>query len=679
MLPDGVEFEDRGGSWILRAARDLTRHDVRDDAPRYDDPTVAVTVSTSVPLGELAMVGFAATQFALPVRAEPGGVFDFAPASNLRAPPVALPLLLFAPDGTVELLAPLNAWHEQLICVLQDARIEELRWGWHGDLVDIPADFTAELGIFTGTSVHDVLRRWGDTITSTAAPTATSAATSTATSTASPRQSTTRTDPLLTHLSYWTDNGAAYWYRTEPELDLATTLERKAAELNRLGVGIGSFELDSWFYPHEISREVREIGYLDEVPPTGMMTWTPRPDVLPDGIEALRDRLGNPPLVLHSRHISTSSPYLDDADEGEWWDDFIAHPTDPAFFRRWFDDARAWGATCIEQDWMMMTYFGVRGLRESPGRTMAWQRGLDDAATRTDMSLLWCMSLPGDIVATVELSNVVAVRTCDDYRFAEDPAMLWVWYLTVNALCSALGIAVFKDCFFSATLDAGAKSDSDPDSSAPTDDIDGDPYPEVEALLSAMSGGIAGIGDRIGRTDVDVIARLCRFDGLLFGPDRPISLTDASFRRAGRDGATLCWASTDTGEWTYIVALHVDDGADPIHDHYDLGAQTLVYDWRTGTAEVTTTITATLEHRGWALFVCCPLRHDGNGERSALIGDPGRYATMSRRRVDVSGDEPVLLTGESESMTTSTTATLRWWSDRSGVHDRPAPSRHLPG
>ena len=41
----------------------------------------------------------------------------------------------------------------------------------------------------------------------------------------------------------------------------------------------------------------------------------------PDPLERFADRLGRPPLVIHSRHISPRSPYLA---EGEWWVDDLA-------------------------------------------------------------------------------------------------------------------------------------------------------------------------------------------------------------------------------------------------------------------------------------------------------------------------------------------------------------------
>ena len=67
----------------------------------------------------------------------------------------------------------------------------------------------------------------------------------------------------------------------------------------------------------------------------------------------------------------------------------------------------------------MVTFFGNRHLRAEPGRVAAWQQGLDDAAGRAGIELLWCMALPGDFAATVDLDHVIAVRTCDDYRFAD--------------------------------------------------------------------------------------------------------------------------------------------------------------------------------------------------------------------------------------------------------------------
>lgn len=72
--------------------------------------------------------------------------------------------------------------------------------------------------------------------------------------------------------------------------------------------------------------------------------------------------------------------------------------------------------------------------------------------------------------------------------------------------------------------------------------IDGDPNPEIEALLSAMSSGVVGVGDRIGRTDAKLLERLYAKDGRLLHPDRPIALANQSFFRHRGDARYGPWS-----------------------------------------------------------------------------------------------------------------------------------------
>ncbi len=629
--PVGVRFEDLGDRLRLTAVED--QRDAATGFLAHPAWTVGFGLR-DVGGDEARYLGFSFTQFALPVRGGHGRSPLWNPAPNLNSPPVVVPLAITTPHGSV-LLAPLDSWHEQVITVTEDESGEtSFGWGWHGDLDEIPSGFTSTLGIYEGPSIDALFDRWGADIG---------------------RSSTTPSGPqpdrwpVRSHLSYWTDNGAAYWYRTEPGLDLPTTIEAKLEELDEAGIVIGSIELDSWFYPHEVSRAVSDVGYLDDVPPTGMLEWTARPDVLPDGVEGLADRLGRPPLILHARHISPHSPYVTD-DDG-WWVELAAHPRDPAFFDRWLDDAARWGATCVELDWMIMTFFGVRALRAAPGRLLAWQRALDRGAARRDLSLLWCMAAPGDYLASVELDSVVALRSCDDYRFAEDPAFLWRWYLTVNRLLAAIGKPAFKDCFFSM---------ADPGET----EIDGDAHAEVECLLASLSAGPVGIGDRLGRTDPTVVSRACRPDGVLVGSDRPVALVDGSLFLTAEDPEPI-WAETMSGRWRYLVAIHASDTTEPVTGTHRLDEPHLVYDWRSGTAAVTDEITVTLPWRGWAHHVCCPLEADEDGQPVAVIGDPGRYATMGRTRVTPTGPgraELHLAPGEPR-------AVLRVWRESTGLDD----------
>ena len=54
------------------------------------------------------------------------------------------------------------------------------------------------------------------------------------------------------------------------------------------------------------------------------------------------------------------------------------------------------------------------------------------------------------------------------------------------------------------------------------------PNGEPEALLSALSTGPVGLGDRVGRMDPALALRTCRADGLLVKPHTAIAATDES-------------------------------------------------------------------------------------------------------------------------------------------------------
>jgi hypothetical protein len=594
-LPDGVALGRRpaadGERLRLVAQRDLSGL----ATGRFSRPAAGVAIT--VP-GQPSFLGFACTQFALPVVAGPALDFEFRPAPNLHSPP-AMGALLARVHGRHVLIAPVDRPHEQVIAVVDG----ELVWGWHGDLDEVPMGFSTTVAIVHGHSARDVLERWGAVVRGdrTRRPAA--------------------TNPVTSHLSYWTDNGAAYWYRTEPGRTIATSVAETVGALRDDGVPVRAVELDSWCYQHEVPRPIAHIGYPEEVPPSGALRWEPRPDAFDpppagrDAIEAFADRLGRPPLVIHARHVSPRSPYVA---EGAWWvDEQAAHPMDPTFFRRWFDDARRWGVCAVEQDWMLMYWFGVRALRAAPGRAAAWQRALDSLADESGIDLIWCMATPADLVLAAELDHVVAVRTCDDYRFATDPAFLWTWYLTVNRLAAPLGLRAFKDCFFTARAGADA--------------IDGDDHAELEALLACMAAGPVGIGDRIGRTDRDVVMRTCDDDGRIRHVDHPVGMIDAClFGEPGR-GERLAWASTTSTRagrvWTYVVAINTATDRRAVVDRLDLASVGLagprdVYDWRRGAVQRAHVLEAELEPRDWALWVCAP-----PGER-ADAGDLTKYVTI---------------------------------------------------
>lgn len=542
-------------------------------------------------------------EFALPVfgDAEARG-FLFAP----HRPPVISPLLLLAPDGRTLLLAPLDHFHEQVIAVPHgDAATDGVRCGWHGDLTEVPAGFAGEWALWAAPSPRAALDDWAALLRARAG-------------TVRPSR---YADAGLARLSYWTDNGATYYYRTAPGLDCTETLVRAVEDCEARGIPIELVQVDSWFYPHEQLRPVSDEG-APVVPPTGLMRWEPRVDLFPDGFATLRRRLGHRPLAFHSRHFASASPYF--ARHAAWVDGAYAHPQDDALLDHLLRSAADWGAITYEQDWLVESFAGVRGLRAAPGRARAWQEGLDRAADAHGLTLQWCMATPADFLQSISLRHLTSIRTSGDYRYLFDNGLNWVWFLHVNAFARALGLNAFKDVFLS--------------------DREAEPYAEVEALLAALSAGPVGIGDAIGRADRDLVMRTCRADGLLVKPDAPLAAIDRCFLQHGHLTPALLVGETYSAHgahrWHYVVGMHASSTREALGETVALGelgadaprGPVLLYDWRRGTIEHLAADgrwPLALDFQDWDYRIVCPILP---GDRT-LIGDPQLYATMGDRRI----------------------------------------------
>jgi hypothetical protein len=606
---DGVEatvqiHDDRPyTSLTLRATRDLTGLATGE----FATPSNYWTFAPAAPEGSVGF-GFQYCEFAMPTITDASlqGWFLF-PAR----PSLVLPMMLIAPDNRTLLIAPLDSFHEQVGAVEGGVRI-----GWHGDLDVVPEGFTTELALWSAVSPRVALAEWGHELQQ--------------------RYSTARAgrydDDLLRHPSYWTDNGAAYWYKSEPGRTTTETLVDTVEDLRARGVPFSTVQLDSWWYPHQTLRPFNTAEWV--VPPTGLMRWEPRDDVVPDGITALRTALGDPPLAAHCRHLSSQSPYLDEFEC--WVDGDRAHPTGPGLYERYLDQCVEWGIETFEHDWLIECFLGVRGLREQPGRARAWQEGLDRAAGRRNVTLQWCMPSPADLCQTVTLANITSIRTSGDHGYLVSAGYLWAWFLYTNVVADALGLFPYKDVFHTRSEHA-----------------------EVEALLSALSTGPVGIGDRLGEADPAIVRRTCRADGMLVKPDSPVKAVDAGFRKWATSRGQLLTGTTASGRSLYVVTLNCTDRDASGRVVPPITERSLAWDWRAQTATVVEPgdgWDVALPALGWDYRVVAPIV-DG----VAVIGDPGLYATAGDMRLHhVTGDTATVL-GPNE------TFEFVSWSEAGGV------------
>lgn len=566
--------------------------------------------------------GFQYCEFAMPTVTDASlqGWFLF-PAR----PSLVLPMMLIAPDNRTVLLAPRNSFHEQVMAVEGG-----LRCGWHGDLDEVPEGFTTELLVWGASSPRAALQEWGAELLRLYR-------------TVRPGR---YDDDLLIHPSYWTDNGAAYWYKTEPDMTVTETLVATVEDLRARGVPFSTVQLDSWWYPHQTLRPFNTAEWL--VPPTGLIRWEPRDDVFPDGIDAIRTALGDPPLAAHIRHLSSQSPYVEEFDC--WIDGDRAHPKTSALYERFLDWCVDWKIDTFEHDWLIECFLGVRGLRAASGRARAWQEGVDRAAGARGRTLQWCMPSPADLCQTVTLQNVTSIRTSGDHGYLVSAGYLWAWFLYTNTFASALGLFPFKDVFH-ADLD-------DPHAHA-----------EVESLLSALSVGPVGIGDGLGRTNPSIVRRTCRANGVLVKPDTPVIAINRSFRKwATSRGQLLTGTATsvkDDATWTYVVTMNATEK--PVQGRLtladlDVDHPVFAWDWRRQDGQVLQPGDGwdlALDGLDWDYRVLAPIV-DG----VAVVGDPALYVTAGDMRVHHVAGPRVGLVGPNDDFE------LVWWTEAGGVQRR---------
>lgn len=618
LLPPSVTLiathTDYGAILMLRANHALTKAQLH--TASYDKPRIFAVFHPSAARNssQLSFLAFQTAEFALPIRASDTNLrFNYFSRPAFTRPHTFFPLIIYAKTACC-LLAPLDTFHEQILIADGD----QLNWGWNGDLEQLPSSFCSRIAIIVRPTTKHALTEWAHLLNPHPSPIT---------------NPSTYKHHLLSRLTYWTDNGAAYWYRTEKGLTLPETLARTIAAIEQSQFPIAAVEIDSWFYPHQKTRPISDVGYLNVVPPTGMLRWEPRKDVFGEGgLNALKLSLGNKPLILHSRHISSSSSYVQQFPNDNWWiDGDRAHPEADTVFRKWMADAKNWGATAYEQDWIVEVWLGVRHLRSEQGRIATWQKQLDDAAGAEGLSLIWCMATPADMMLASTLTNVVCIRSCDDYRYAEDASILWRWHLTTSHLISALGLCPFKDVFMTCKKDSGIV------------DIDGDPNAELEACLAVMSTGPVGIGDRLTRTDPNLISKCCREDGLIVKPSAPMTAIEYSMR----DANGFLWAETHSDAWQYILVVRtgLKSNADPLNDipmterlTFAKSQQRLIYDWRCGVVSISNHLEASLQVHEWKLWIVCPVwRREKGADTSfcSIVGDPTKFATMGAGRIEV--------------------------------------------
>ena len=406
-------------------------------------------------------------------------------------------------------------------------------------------------------------------------------------------------DPILAKVGYWTDNGATYYYKYEPSLGYEKTLLAIRDEFLEKGVPLGYMQLDSWFYPKGAHADWKKFD--------GIYEYVADKNLFPDGLKAFQQQLGIP-LVTHSRWIDPKSPYRS---RYRMSGNVVVDPVYWATVASYLHDA---DVLTYEQDWLDERARTAFNLHDPA----AFMDEMAQALKEQKLTIQYCMPLPRHYLQSTRYDNVTTIRASHD-RFGRDK---WDQFLYGSRLAGSLGVRPWSDVFMSNELD--------------------------NLLLSTLSTGPVGVGDRIGSVNRENLLRAVRADGVIVKPDVPLVPTDEAFVEDAQSlkRPMLASAYTDFGTLKafYVLAYARGHEKTVAFTPASLGLHTraYVFDYFSHKGTVVDpdkTLTKSLEKESpdkeYAYFIVVPLGQSG----IAFLGDRDQFVSLGKQRISQLSDK----------------------------------------
>jgi hypothetical protein len=454
--------------------------------------------------------------------------------------------------------------------------------GIDSGIPSLPRGFVHQTLLVAGRGIDATFAEWGQTLTSLLGKGVVS----------------NDADASLRSLGYWTDNGATYYYKTEPSLSYPATLNAVKADFDRQGIGLGYVQLDSWFYP-------KGVNYAWSDGADGFAQYVADPALFPNGLGEFQ-RSAGVPLITHARWIDASSPYR------TLFKVSGNVSTDPAYWTQVASYLKGAGVATYEQDWLSGPALTEFNLTDGA----AFLDNMAAAMAQENITMQYCMPTPRHVLQSAKYPNLTTIRGSQD-RFVKER---WTPFLFASRLIAAMGAWPFTDNL----------------KSTETSNL----------LLATLSAGPVGVGDQIRLMNTANLLRAARADGTIVKPDSPLLPLDASYIDAAQsvDRPLIASAMTNFGDWTarYVFAYAQGSNRKAGFKPSDLGiaGESYVYDYSRGIGRavgpgnaIDSTISGDSQY-----WIVTPIGRSG----MSLVGDTGQFVTLGKKRVTSLWDDGAL-------------------------------------
>lgn len=515
------------------------------------------------------------------------------------------PLAIFDQEGNTVIISPFSQF--MAASVTHPDFDNSVGWGVMGGVQKVPPNYQYDTILYYAKGINKAFEGWGRLMRKWYGRT----------------DDFVKTDLTISHLGYWTDNGAYYYYLTEQNKTYEDSMLDVKNYADSQSIPYRYFQFDSWWYYKGAGNGVKE--------------WEPRPDIFPHGSKALVQKLGLP-IALHNRFWSKDTVYAVQ-NKGRYLfqidtNGTVSAPITQDFWNYLLGRARDdWGLVLYEQDWLNVEFAGLPSFLNNVNLGNLWLEEMADAAKLWKIPIQYCMSNTRHALKAVQLDIVTQARVSGDYHPGHDQ-----WRIGVSSmLAAAIGLRPFKDTFWTTTNQPGNKYRST------------EPYPGLNAVVSTLSTGPVGPGDMVGGTNRSLLMRCCNEDGMILKPSIPATSIDRQLIMAASGamkdmevwstysamsvGGTVKYFGMVLGVDTAGFKLLIKDlnfMADAQRDEY------IVFEHRSPQSHVTFTTSLTMPNctkTNFCLYHFIPEMKIGNTHTVFLMGETDKWVPVSEQRI----------------------------------------------
>jgi hypothetical protein len=367
---------------------------------------------------------------------------------------------------------------------------QKIASGLNAKLTNLPAHFTHKSILVLGRHIHSAWAQWGKALRSLYGR----------------KRPDSESDPFLKYYGYWTDNGAYYYYHYDKSKGYPGTLLAVKKQWQKEGIPIGYMQLDSWWYYKSKygPNSSENTQYLESTKPRtfqvkgswnnsgGMITYRPDKAIFPHGFKAFHQKI-QLPFLVHNRWIDPRSPYHKNYKITGY------AATGPKFWNAIANYIKSVDVLGYEQDWLNVIYNHTPKMASDLSVGNAFTGNMAKAMKKKGIDMQYCMAMPRFFMQGVKYNNLTTARTSDD-RF--EPVK-WGDFIYTSQLAYAMGIWPWSDVFMS--RETG------------------------NMIVSVLSAGAVGTGDKLGEEDKANILKAARTDGVLVKPDAALLPMDSDY------------------------------------------------------------------------------------------------------------------------------------------------------